>query len=78
MIPSEQEKIFWILYLITEEKANSFDRLFTAIDVISQEEIVGFRRETSIFENSQEVVILAMDITYKQQVIISNLPPRFN
>ena len=78
MIPSEQEKIFWILYLITEEKANSFDRLFTAIDVISQEEIVGFRRETSIFENSQEVVILSMDITYKQQVIISNLPPRFN
>lgn len=41
VISSEDEKVFGVLDFVGEEKAYDFDGLFSAVDVVSQEEIVG-------------------------------------
>jgi len=63
MITSQKEEVLRILYLISKEKTNSFQRLFTSIYIISKEEIVGIRRESSIFKESQQIIVLTMNIT---------------
>ena len=35
MVSSQEEEIFWVLDLIGEEQSDSFQRLFTSINIIS-------------------------------------------
>jgi len=37
--------------------------LFAAVNVVAKEEIVGFWRETTVLEKTEEIVVLAMNIT---------------
>lgn len=41
--------------------------LFASINVVSKEEVVGFRRETAIFEESEKIVVLSVDVTYRKR-----------
>jgi len=63
VIAAEDEKVFGIFDLVGEQEADGFERLFTTIDVVTKEEIVGFWGESAIFEKSKEIVVLSMDIT---------------
>lgn len=63
MVPTQDEEVLWILDLVREKQANGLKRLFTSIDVVPKEEIVCFGWESSVFEEAEKVVILAMDIT---------------
>jgi hypothetical protein len=36
-----------------------------SVNVITQKEVIGIRRESTILEQTQKIVILSMDITYK-------------
>ncbi len=53
VVSSQQEEVFRVLDLISQEKADSLKRLFTSVDIISEEEIISIRGETSIFEKSE-------------------------
>jgi hypothetical protein len=37
--------------------------LLASVDVIAQEEVVCFWREPAIFEQTEEVIVLAVDVT---------------
>ena len=50
MVSSEDKEVFGVFDLVSEEQANGFERLFTAVHVITKEEIVSFGRETTVFE----------------------------
>ena len=63
MISSEDEKVFRVLDLVCEEKAYSFEGLFTPVDVVAEEEVIGFWWEAPILEESQKVIVLTMDVT---------------
>ena len=63
MVSPQDEEVFRILDLVREKKADGLERLFTSVDVIAQEEVVGFWRESTIFEQAQKVVILSVDVT---------------
>lgn len=63
MISSEQEKVLWVLNFVSQEKTHGLERLLASVNVISQEEVVGIGRETAIFEKSEQVIVLAMNIT---------------
>jgi hypothetical protein len=65
VVSSEQEEIFGILDLVSEEKAHSLEGLLASVNVITQEEVVGIGREATVLEESQQVVVLTMHITYK-------------
>ena len=63
VVAAQQEEVLRILDLVGKQQADGFDRLLAAIDVVSEEEIVGFRWEPSVFEDLQKVGILTMHVT---------------
>lgn len=40
------------LYLESEQQTNGLKALFPTIDVVAQEQVVRFRRETSVFKET--------------------------
>ena len=50
MVPSQEEEVLGILDLIGEEKADGFEGLFAAVNVIAEEEVVGLGWITAVFE----------------------------
>ena len=67
MVSAEQKEILGIFDFVGEQQTNGFEALFAAIHVVAEEQVVGFRRETAILEETQQVVILAMNITANLQ-----------
>jgi hypothetical protein len=50
VVPSEKKEIFWIFNFVSEQQQDRFHRLFAAIDVVAQEEVVRVRGVTAFFE----------------------------
>ena len=40
VVPSKQEKVFWVLDFVSQEEANNLQVLLASIDVVSKEQIV--------------------------------------
>jgi len=68
MVAPKQEKILRILNLVAQEQSDRFNGLFAAVNVITKEQVVRLRWETTILKDSQQVVVLAMHITYQKPV----------
>ena len=62
MVPSEDEEVFRILYLVGQEQADGLKGLLASIYIVAKEEVVRLGREAAILEEAQEIVVLAMNI----------------
>ena len=62
MVASQDEKVFGVFDLVGEEQTDGLEGLFSSIDIVSEEEVVCLWWETAIFKQSEEIVVLAMDI----------------
>lgn len=67
VVSAQKEKILWILDLVRQQEANCLQRLLPSIDVISKKQVVAFWRKTSIFKQSQKIIILPVNIAYKNE-----------
>lgn len=63
MVASQQEEVLWIFDLVRQQQADSLQRLLATVDVVAQEQVVGLRRKATVLEQSQQVVILSVDVT---------------
>jgi hypothetical protein len=63
VVAAENEKVFGVLDLVCKEQADGLETLLATIHIVTEEEIIGFWRETTVFEESQQVVVLPMDVT---------------
>ena len=63
MVTTENEEVLRVLDLVCEEQADCLQRLLATIDVVTEEEVVGLGREAAVFEETEKVVVLAVDIT---------------
>lgn len=63
MIAAQQEEVLWILDLVGEQQADGFERLFAAVHVVAQEQVVGFGREATVLKQAQQVIVLAVYVT---------------
>jgi hypothetical protein len=63
VVTSQNEEVLGVLDLVGEEQADGLKRLLTSVDVITEEEVVGLRREATVLEESEEIVVLSVDIT---------------
>jgi hypothetical protein len=63
VITAKKKEVFWIFDLVSQQKANSLQRLLATIDIITEEEIVGLGWKAAILEQSQQIIILAVNIT---------------
>lgn len=62
MVSSQNVDFLWVLDLVCEQQANGFDALSAPVDVISEEKIIGLGRESSVFEETEHVVVLTVDV----------------
>lgn len=69
VVPTEDEEIFGVLDLVCEEKADGFEGLLATVNVVSEEKVVGFWREATVFKEAQKIVVLAVDITADLNIV---------
>lgn len=62
VVTTEDEEVLWVFDLVRKQEADRLQRLLSSVDIVAQEQVVGFRWESTVFEESQEIVILAVDI----------------
>ena len=62
MVAPEDEEVFGVLDLVSEEETDGLKRLLPPIDIVAKEEIVGFWWKTTVLEKSEEVIILTVDV----------------
>lgn len=67
VVTAKNEEVFGILDLIGKKQADGLQRLLASINVISKEEIICLRRETAVLEQTEKIIILAVDITTNLQ-----------
>jgi hypothetical protein len=63
MVAPQDEEILRILDLVGKQQTYSLERLLSPIDVIAEEQIVGLWGEATVFKQSEQVIILAVNIT---------------
>jgi hypothetical protein len=63
VVASQDEEVLGVFDLVGKQEANRLEGLLAPVDIVAQEKVVGLRREPAIFEETQQVVILAMDVT---------------
>lgn len=62
MVAPENEKVLGVLDLVGQKKADGLERLLASVDIVAEEEIVRFGREATVLEETEEVVVLTVDI----------------
>jgi hypothetical protein len=62
VVSAEDKEVFRVLDLVCEQKAYGLERLLSSVHVIAKEEVVGFRRETTVLEESEKIVVLTVDV----------------
>ena len=71
VVSSQDEEVFRILDLVGQEETDGLKRLLATVDIIAQEEVVGLGREASVFEESEEIVVLAVDISANLRALLA-------
>lgn len=62
MVAPEQEEVLGVFDLVGEHEADGLDGLFSAVDVVAQEEVVGLPGEAGVLEELDEVRELPVDV----------------
>lgn len=73
VVSAQDEEVLWVLDLVGEQEADRFERLLAAINVIAEEEVVGFWWEPAVLEQTQEVIVLSVDVTADLEGYVSLL-----
>jgi hypothetical protein len=62
VVAPEDEEVLRILDLVGQKEADGLERLLASVDVITEEEIVCFGREATILKETEQVVVLTMNV----------------
>ena len=63
MVAAQDEEVFGVLDLVCQQKADGLEGLLATVDVVTEEEVVGLRWEATVLEETEEVVVLAVNVT---------------
>jgi hypothetical protein len=62
VVASKYKEVFRVFDLVGQQQANSLERLFSTVHVVAEEEIISFGREPAVLKQTQQVVVLSMNI----------------
>mmetsp|Transcript_9142 Transcript_9142/g.19171 ORF Transcript_9142/g.19171 Transcript_9142/m.19171 type:complete len:375 (+) Transcript_9142:761-1885(+) len=62
VVAPEDEEVLGVFDLVGQEEADGLEGLLAAVDVVAQEDVVGLGGEAAVFEEAQQVVVLAVDV----------------
>lgn len=63
MVAPKNEKVLWVFDFICQQQTDCLQRLLASVYIVAEEEVVRFRGEATVFEQSQQIVVLAVDVT---------------
>lgn len=63
VIPSQQEEVLGVFDLVRQQQTDGFQRLFAAVHVVAQEQVVALRWVSSILKEPEQIIVLPVDIT---------------
>ena len=63
MVSSQEEEVLGVFDLVRQQETDRLQRLFPAVYVVSEKEVVALRGEASVLKQTQQVVILAVDVS---------------
>lgn len=69
VVATKEEKVFRILDLVCEEEADGLQGLLASIHIVAKKEVVGLGRKTPVLKESEEVRVLAVDVTWRDNCI---------
>lgn len=62
MVPSKEEKVLGVFDLVAQEEEDGLEGLLAPVDIVSEEEVVGARREPAHLEQPDQVAVLSVDV----------------
>lgn len=77
VVATEDEEVLRVFDLVGEKQADGFEGLLATVDVVTEEKVVGLRGESTVFEKTQKIVVLTVDITAdleSAQVVRTRVP----
>ena len=69
VVPPEQEEVLGVLDLVGQQQADGLQGLLPPVHIVTQEQVVALRGEAAILKEPQQVVVLAMDVTWGGRVM---------
>ena len=63
VVTAQNEEILGILDLVGEQQTDGFQGLLATIHVVTQEQVVCLGREATVLEQTQEIIVLAVNVT---------------
>ena len=63
VVSTEDEKVLGVLDLVREQETDRLEGLLSSVDIITQEEVICLGGEPAVLEQSQQVVVLPVDVT---------------
>mmetsp|Transcript_15428 Transcript_15428/g.48182 ORF Transcript_15428/g.48182 Transcript_15428/m.48182 type:complete len:233 (+) Transcript_15428:607-1305(+) len=63
VVATQQKEVLRVLNLVRKQQANRLQALLSTVNVVAKEEVVGTRRESSVFEQPKQVVVLPVNVT---------------
>lgn len=62
VVAAQDEEVLRILDLVRQEQADGLQRLLATVDIVAEEQIVGLWWEAAVFEQTEQVVVLAVNV----------------
>lgn len=62
MVTPEEEEVLRVLNLVGQHETDAFDRLFSSVNVVTEEKVVLVTRVSSVLKELDQVRELAMDV----------------
>lgn len=63
VVSTQDEEVFGVFDLVCQQKADGLEGLLATVHVVTKEQVVCFRGEATVFEETQEVVVLSVNVT---------------
>lgn len=67
VVSSEQEKVLRVFDLVGKQQADGLQRLLSSVDVIAQKEVVRLWGKAAVLEQTQQIIILSVDVTCERE-----------
>mmetsp|Transcript_9813 Transcript_9813/g.28087 ORF Transcript_9813/g.28087 Transcript_9813/m.28087 type:complete len:237 (+) Transcript_9813:892-1602(+) len=62
VVATQEEEVLRVLDLVGQQKGDGLKALLAAVNIVTQEKVVGLRREAAVLEQAQQVAVLAVDV----------------
>lgn len=63
VVAAENEEVLWVLDFVGQEQADGLKGLLATVNIVTEEEVVGLWWEAAVLEESEQIVVLSVDVT---------------